>query len=92
MRGSEMRADLRNFILPPQCKRCLHCFGIKRSVRSFPYRRFGTEYRSHLQGSSGSIRWDRQAIPKRRYGSTNLGCVKSTKECRSSVEGCGGKT
>ena len=39
-----------------------------------PCRRFGTACRSHLQGSWG--RWGRQAVPKRRYGVTNMRCVR----------------
>ena len=47
-----------------------------------PYRRFGTIYRSHLQGFIGFLdpwRWDRHAVPKLRYGVTILRCLISQK-------------
>jgi len=58
---------------------------------AIPYRRFGTTYRSHLQGlrnlriiprSTGFLalwRWYRYVILKRRYGITTLHCLMSQK-------------
>jgi hypothetical protein len=40
-----------------------------------PYQRFTTTYASPIDPS----RWDRQLVPKRRYGITILRCVKSHK-------------
>jgi hypothetical protein len=39
------------------------------------YRRFGTTYRSQLQGLLDPRRWDIYVVPKRRYRITNLRCV-----------------
>jgi len=43
-----------------------------------PYRRFGTTYRSHIEGSNRPRR-DRQFVPNRRYGINILRHVKSQK-------------
>jgi len=57
-------------------------------------RRFGTNYRSHLQESRSSLRiilglldpwwWDPQVVPKRLYRSTFRHCVKSQKSTDAS--------
>jgi len=46
-----------------------------------PYRRFGTTYRSLIQGSRFLDGWrlDRWVVPKRQYGIMKLGCVIAQK-------------
>jgi hypothetical protein len=46
---------------------------------STSYRRFGTNYRPHLQGSSNPKRWDRKVVPRRRLLTANLRGVKYQK-------------
>jgi hypothetical protein len=67
-----------------------------------PYRRFETTYRSRLQGPSrprllGILdpwKWDRYVVPKRRYGTSFLRCIKNPKEsglhlhCGGSLKSC----
>jgi hypothetical protein len=52
---------------------------VTRRRLAFIYRRFGTNYPSHLQVSSSFWRWDRYVVPKRRLISTNLRRVKCQK-------------